>query len=149
MSRTDPVRRRKLPSGLTWCQTCGEARGRSSKGGLSVCLCQGVVCSWCGQVWRRPITDYYGRDGSWWHVPSFTLQAHRCPAPRELRVGRQWTPRPANDDVRAYNEVVSALAWEEVEERARAREAAKDAGEPDPGGDGAGQEPSARAIMDR
>jgi hypothetical protein len=115
-------RRRRLPAGLFICPVCGEARGKTPEGWLSVCLCQGLRCNWCGHVRRRPITDYLARDGRWVHVPWFGYMVHTCPVPVEARIGPAYTALPADDDTRSYNEALTRLTWAEVEARARARE---------------------------
>ena len=50
---------RPLPEGLSVCADCGDVRGKTPDGRLSVCYCQGVVCDWCGARSRRPISDHY------------------------------------------------------------------------------------------
>ncbi len=120
MSRTNGLTP-KLPVGLFICPDCGEARGKTRTGRLSVCLCQGIRCNWCGAVSRRPITDYFDQDGDWVHVPWFAYLAHTCTAPAEARVGQQSTTLPADDDTRRYNEALTRLTWAEVEARARGR----------------------------
>ena len=106
------TRRPALPTGLVICDDCGEPRGQTPTGGISVCYCQGIVCNWCGEVRRRPISDYFTVATGWLHVPWFSASAHRCRAPRRARVGTQWTIRPADDALRAYSEAVSRLAFE-------------------------------------
>jgi hypothetical protein len=113
--------RRPLPEGLFICPECDQPRGKTPSGSLSVCLCQGLRCNWCGHVGRRPITDYYGRDGQWWHVPWFASMIHRCEAPPEARIGPQTTALPADDDTHAYNDTLDQLVWDEVAERDRQR----------------------------
>jgi len=101
---------RPLPEGLFLCAVCGEARGKTPDGRLSVCFCQGVICNYCREPVRRPITDYYdARGGCWWHVPYFYLSAHsaRCPAPASRRRGRQFRILPVDDDVKAYTEAMN------------------------------------------
>ncbi|HEX5014335.1 MAG TPA: hypothetical protein VFV72_09275, partial [Candidatus Limnocylindrales bacterium] len=101
------------------CDACGEARGTTPKGQVSACFCSGDECTWCGTVIRRPITDYYDhRSGEWIHVPYFNELTHRCEAPPELRVGRQWRARPPDPDVRTYQEAMTELAWSLLEDRA-------------------------------
>ena len=104
---------RPLPLGLRVCETCGEARGTTRKGRVSACFCSGDECLWCGTVIRRPITDYYDLRGrTWSHVPFFNEMTHRCPAPAERRVGRQWKARTPDPDVQRYQDAMTELAWE-------------------------------------
>ena len=113
---------RPLPKGLRLCETCGEARGTTTRGYVSACYCSGVECTWCGEVIRRPISDYYGlRDRTWWHVPYFNQMGHGCKAPAERRIGKQWKTRTPDPDVKAYQDAVTELAWAELEERQRGR----------------------------
>ena len=91
----------RLPRGLRICDVCGGVRGRTLDDQLSVCLCQGVRCNWCGTVRRRPISDYYDpAEEIWVHVPWFGLMAHRCPAPPERRHGEHFTLLPGGRGVR-------------------------------------------------
>jgi len=72
---------RPLPQGLSVCADCGDVRGKTPDGRLSVCYCQGLVCSWCGTRSRRPISDHYvPRLGHWLHTPYFILGARGLPA---------------------------------------------------------------------
>ena len=112
-----------LPTGLRLCDTCGEARGPTPAGSVSACYCSGEECLWCGGIIRRPITDYYDRrDRKWWHASYVGAITHRCAAPIERRVGRQWQARIPDADVASYQEATTALAWAMVEDRERARE---------------------------
>ncbi len=82
---------RPLPEGLFLCAVCGEARGKTPDGRRARCLCEGIVCTWCGARGRHPISDHYvPRLGHWLHTPWFMPMGHVCPAPPEARLGRQW-----------------------------------------------------------
>ena len=108
----------QLPQGLSVCADCGDVRGKTPDGRLSVCYCQGVVCTWCGARSRRPISDHYvPRLGHWLHTPYFILGAHGCPAPPERRVGEHWTTLPADDDLKAYSEAMTRRTLAEFEAR--------------------------------
>ncbi len=99
-----------LPRGLRICEDCREVRGRTIDDKLSVCLCQGVRCNWCGMTRRRPISDYYDpASASWVHVPWFGLQAHRCPAPEEWRVGEHYTTLPKDESFQAYSSAITRM----------------------------------------
>ena len=114
---------RPLPTGLRLCESCGEVRGTTSAGRVSACYCSGTECLWCGAVIRRPISDHYDRrDRKWWHTSYFAAMTHRCGAPIERRVGRQWQSRTPDPDVASYQEATTAVAWSMVEDRAKARE---------------------------
>jgi hypothetical protein len=105
-----------VPEGLFVCAGCGEIRGKTPDGLLSVCLCHGVVCDWCGARARRPISDHF--DGrQWLHTPYFILMGHVCPAPRERKVGRQWRSPATDDDLRAYQQAMTRRAFAEIEGR--------------------------------
>ena len=114
---------RPLPKGLRLCETCGEACGTTREGRVSACFCSGDECTWCGIVIRRPITDTYDhRDGRWSHVPFFNEMTHRCQAPAERRVGRQWHSRTPDPDVRRYQEAMTELAWAVIADDDRPRD---------------------------
>ena len=109
---------RSLPQGLSLCADCGDVRGKTPDGRLSVCYCRGVVCTWCGARSPRPISDHYvPRLGHWLHTPYFILGAHVCPAPPERRVGEHWTTLPADDDLKAYSEAMTRRTLAEFEAR--------------------------------
>ena len=110
---------RPLPPGLAACATCGEARGSTPDGRVAACICQGVVCTWCGARARRPISDHYDRRSGWLHTPHFILMGHGCPAPPEARVGKQWVQLPADEAVTAYQAEMTRLARAEIERWAR------------------------------
>ena len=87
----------KLHDGLFVCSDCGGIRGTEvtltadgvELGATSLCLCDGVVCRYCGQgKVPRPISDTYDpRDsGSWWHTPYFGAMKRcaECGGPREV-----------------------------------------------------------------
>ena len=67
----------QLPDGLYACAECGNVRGTTSEGVESVCLCEALRCERCGTIrTRRPCTVYYNpRDGKFWHVPYYAVQA--------------------------------------------------------------------------
>ena len=74
-----------LPGGLVVCDVCGKIRGTTAYGVRSLCLCDGLDCSYCrwGRI-RRPISDYLDRDTlRWWHVPHFAVVSP-CGACRRL-----------------------------------------------------------------
>jgi hypothetical protein len=109
---------RPLPEGLSLCADCGDVRGKTPDGRLSVCYCQGVVCTWCGARSRRPISDHYvPRLGHWLHTPYFILMAHGCPPGTEPRDGPRFRALPADDDLKAYSEAMTRLTFAEVEAR--------------------------------
>ncbi len=117
-----PRPRRPLPAGLRWCETCGEVRGTTRAGAVSACPCQGVRCNWCGTNLHRPISDYYDpHSRRWRHVPYFGIMGHACDTPPGRRPSPQFTSLPLDDDLRRYQDRVTAAAWAEVEERARRR----------------------------
>jgi hypothetical protein len=100
----------RLPRGLRICEVCGGVRGRTLDERLSVCICQGVRCNWCGTVRRRPISDYFDpTDELWIHVPWFGLMAHRCPAGPERRTGEQFTLLPEDEGFQAYSATMTRL----------------------------------------
>lgn len=100
----------RLPRGLRICDVCGGVRGRTLDDQLSVCLCQGVRCNWCGTVRRRPISDYYDPgEEIWVHVPWFGLMAHRCPAPAERRHGEHFTLLPEDEGFVAYSATMTRM----------------------------------------
>ena len=100
----------RLPRGLRICDVCGGVRGRTLDDQLSVCLCQGVRCNWCGTVRRRPISDYYDpAEEIWVHVPWFGLMAHRCPAPPERRHGEHFTLLPEEEAFAAYSTTMTRM----------------------------------------
>jgi hypothetical protein len=108
---------RPLPPGLSVCADCGDVRGKTPDGRLSVCLCQGVVCTWCGARGRRPISDHYDpRLGLWLHTPYF-LAAHACPPGTAPREGPRVRALPADDDLKAYSEAMTRRTFAEVEAR--------------------------------
>ena len=111
---------RPLLIGLRVCESCGQVRGTSRRGNVSACYCSGIECTWCGAVLRRPISDYYDRSGrSWWHVSYFGAMAHRCPAPADRRVGKQFLSRTPDPDVKEYQDAVTELAWQQIKSRGR------------------------------
>jgi len=96
-----------LPDGLSVCATCGDIRGRTPDGRLSVCYCQGVVCNWCGARLRRPISDHYvpRDDGHWLHTPYFAFGGHRCPLGTVRGTGKWYTLLPiVEQDLLEYRE---------------------------------------------
>ena len=109
---------RPLPPGLSVCADCGDVRGKTPDGRLSVCYCQGVVCTWCGARSRRPISDHYvPRLGHWLHTPYFILGAHVCPPGTVPREGRRFRTLPMDDDLKAYAEAMTRLTFAMVEAR--------------------------------
>lgn len=104
-----------LPDGLSVCATCGDIRGRTPDGRLSVCFCQGVVCDWCGARLRRPVSDHYDpRDGGrWLHTPYFALGAHRCPPGTEPGTGKRYRVLPIVErDLLEYRERVTQAMYD-------------------------------------
>jgi hypothetical protein len=83
----------KLPDGLFVCPNCGGIRGTEvtptsdgvELGATSLCLCDGIVCRYCGEGRvRRPISDWYDPEKSgWWHTPYFggMRQCAECGGP--------------------------------------------------------------------
>jgi len=106
-----------LPQGLSVCADCGDVRGKTPDGRLSVCYCQGVVCTWCGARGRRPISDHYvPRLGYWLHTPYF-MGAHQCPPGTEPREGRRFRVLPADDDLQAYSDAMTRQTLAGIEAR--------------------------------
>ena len=90
---------RALPDGLTICEDCGEARGRTSAGWLSSCFCSGIVCNWCGRRFHRPISDYWSLpDRTWVHVPYFGFWGCGCKTPPDGYEGPKLTHLPRADE---------------------------------------------------
>lgn len=61
-----------LPAGLAECGRCGEICGTARRtGSVSVCLCEGIICRFCGAGRARPpLTDRYDtRTRTFWHTP--------------------------------------------------------------------------------
>ena len=111
----------QLPQGLSVCADCGDVRGKTPDGMLSVCLCQGVVCTWCGARGRRPISDHYVPHlGHWLHTPYF-MAAHACPPGTEARDGKRFRALPADDDLQAYSDAVTRQTLAELEARTAVR----------------------------
>ena len=120
---------RPLPEGLSVCADCGDVRGKTPDGLLSVCFCQGVVCDWCGARSRRPISDHYVPDeGVWLHTPYFILGAHVCPPGTAPRAGRRFRALPMDDDLKAYSEAMTRLTFAMVEARTGIRPGPTDDG---------------------
>ena len=106
-----------FPTACPCAPTCGDIRGRTPDGRLSVCYCQGVVCNWCGARLRRPITDHYDpRDGGHWlHTPYFALGGHRCPPGTERGTGKWYTVLPiVEQDLLEYRERMTQLAYDQM-----------------------------------
>lgn len=79
-----------LPEGLYYCDKCGQVSGVTADGRKSTCLCEGILCSRCGQEHvRRPLTDYYdATEKRWLHIPSFATislcqKCRKAESPRE------------------------------------------------------------------
>jgi hypothetical protein len=110
----------QLPEGLSVCADCGDVRGKTPDGMLSVCLCQGVVCTWCGARGRRPISDHYDPRAGWLHTPYF-MAAHACPPGTHARDGKQFRVPPADEDLQAYSDAVTRVTLAELEARTAIR----------------------------
>ena len=110
----------QLPQGLSVCADCGDVRGKTPDGRLSVCYCQGVVCTWCGSRGRRPISDHYDPCAGWLHTRYF-MAAHACPPGTQARDGRRIRALPADDDLQAYSDAVTRQTLVELEDRTAAR----------------------------
>ena len=125
----------QLPQGLSVCADCGDVRGKTPDGRLSVCYCQGVVCDWCGARGRRPISDHYVPHlGHWLHTPYF-MAAHSCPPGTEPRDGPRIRALPADDDLKAYSEAMTRQTLAELEARTAIRLGPEaDAGDADDSG---------------
>ena len=98
-----------LPEGLSWCEFCGKVRGTTPDGSVSSCLCDGIVCRYCGAGRiDRPISDVYvpDRDGSggrWMHMAYFGNQApcgpcERLAYPDPSAQGAYGFPGPLRED---------------------------------------------------
>ncbi len=80
-----------LPRMLESCPYCGKVRDRRPGGGLSSCLCAGILCRYCGagRV-HRPISDHYEvSDHRLWHTSHF---ANTRPCDSCLRLLRRLQP---------------------------------------------------------
>lgn len=84
-----------IPAGLVRCEQCGELKGRGITPDrwhevvIVSCLCDGIVCSSCGESrLHRPISNYYDEaNGEVIHVPYFGFMAH-CQACRRAEAVR-------------------------------------------------------------
>ncbi len=110
----------QLPQGLSVCADCGDVRGKTPDGRLSVCYCQGVVCTWCGSRGRRPISDHYDPRAGWLHTRYF-VAAHSCPPGTEPRDGPRIRALPADDDLKAYSDAMTRQTLAELEARTAVR----------------------------
>jgi hypothetical protein len=62
-----------LPEGLSVCRFCGDVRGKTRRGHVSLCLCDGLTCHYCGlgRI-HRPISNSFDpHTRTFWHTPYF------------------------------------------------------------------------------
>jgi hypothetical protein len=82
-----------LHNGLAVCDFCGAVRGTTRGGRVSLCLCDGIACRYCGLGRTyRPCSDHFDwRTRTFWHMPYFGA-GHPCDPCAQL--ARQADPTP-------------------------------------------------------